>query len=74
MQNHRSNKPPVAENRLNNVDICGNRNLKSEKTRYCYVSDAFGQALKVVPRPNRKFLRKHRVKQKRFFFEYKTTC
>ena len=25
-------------------------------------------------RPNRKFTRKHRVKQKRFFFEYKTTC
>jgi hypothetical protein len=25
-------------------------------------------------RPNRKFPRKHRVKQKRFFFEYKTTC
>ena len=25
-------------------------------------------------RPNRKYPRKHRVKQKRFFFEYKTTC
>ena len=25
-------------------------------------------------RPNRKFPRNHRVKQKRFFFEYKTTC
>jgi hypothetical protein len=25
-------------------------------------------------RPNRKFPRRHRVKQQRFFFEYKTTC
>ncbi|GBC62005.1 IS4/IS5 family transposase [Desulfonema ishimotonii] len=25
-------------------------------------------------RPNRKFQRRHRVKQKRFFFEYKTNC
>jgi hypothetical protein len=25
-------------------------------------------------RPNRSFPRNHRVKQKRFFFEYKTTC
>ena len=27
-----------------------------------------------IVRPNRKYPRRHRVKQQRFFFEYKTTC
>ena len=70
---HQINFAQALSNMKDTIVLLFNRPMEMIGVLISKIRKIFIQTTEAV-RPNRKFPRRHRVKQKRFFFEYKTTC
>ena len=70
---HRINFAQALSKMKDNIVMLFQRPLEKVVFYISRIRKIFIQTTEAV-RPNRKFPRRHRVKQKRFFLEYKTTC
>jgi len=70
---HQINFTQALSNMKDTIVLLFNRPLEKVALFVEKIRKIFIQTTESV-RPNRKFPRRHRVKQKRFFLEYKTTC
>ena len=70
---HQINFAQALSKMKNTIILLFNRSLQEATKLVEKVRIIFIQTTEAI-RPNRKYPRKHRVKQKRFFNEYKTTC
>jgi hypothetical protein len=70
---HQINFAQALSKMKNTIVLLFKRSAKKVTALVEHLRTIFIQTTESV-RPNRKFPRKHMVKQKRFFFEYKTTC
>lgn len=70
---HQINFAQALSNMKGTIVLLFNRSSKKIRIIIEKIRTIFIQTTESV-RPNRKFPRRHRVKQKRFFFEYKTFC
>lgn len=73
MHLHQINFAQALSNMKNTIVLLFNRPLEKVVMFVEKIRKIFIQTTESV-RPNRKFPRRHRVKQKRFFLEYKTIC
>jgi len=70
---HQINFAQALSNMKDTIVLLFNRPMEMIGVLISKIRKIFIQTTEAV-RPNRKFPRRHRVKQKRFFLEYKTTC
>lgn len=70
---HQINFAQALSNMKDTIVLLFNRSFGKIRLLVDKIRKIFIQTTESV-RPNRKFPRRHRVKQKRFFFEYKTFC
>ena len=70
---HQINFAQALSKMKNTIVLLFNRSLEKAGTLVEKLRTIFIQTTEAI-RPNRKFPRRHRVKQQRFFYEYKTTC
>lgn len=70
---HQINFTQALTKMKNTIVVLFNRSLQVTEKLIGKIRTIFIQTTEEI-RPNRKFPRRHRVKQQRFFYEYKTTC
>lgn len=70
---HQVNFAQALSKMKNTIVLLFNRPLKEAGILIEKIRTIFIQTTEAI-RPDRKYPRKHRVKQQRFFYEYKTTC
>jgi hypothetical protein len=70
---HQINFAQALSKMKNTIVVLFNRSLEEVDILVEKLRTIFIQTTEAI-RPNRKYPRRHRVKQARFFYEYKTTC